>query len=229
MKTILMMLALTPALYAQEASIFRTFSVVPLVGPGATVTIQNDGPMDQYIRVSLSESVWQHRFPARSAQVLTFERECQRPPGEPRNCLVTTELEYALVQAQTEEYRAWSVMDGTTFAAINLNTFVRAVYVKPETGLAIVNPWGQTSRLTFARYIDGVERLPQTRLTLAPGSITVGFYRDLAGPVPPEGVMVLMLSELQLAVGAAECVERCVSIPVSAIGVREIMNGLNPK
>ena len=183
--------------------VFPYRQIVPYIIAGQTITIVNDEPNDQTVRVRTYSGARDYGMAAHS--IIT---------------ILTNDTGYALVESDKTNIRAFSTLLGTTVPAMHLNTYVRSLPVTPRTGIAIANPWNTTVTVTLEMYTSGAPR--RKNIQISPGSHIAGFYRDIIMPVD-KPALVYVLSTLPVGVGSAECVQDiCESVPIGSMGVREI-------
>ena len=183
--------------------VFPYRQIVPYIVAGQTVTIVNDEPNDQTVRIRTYSSI--RDYPIAANSVLTIP---------------ASETGYALVESDRTNVRAYAVIQGTTIPAMYLNTYSRSIRVTPKTGIAIANPWNVLVTITFEQHVNG--NVSRKSIQIMPGSHIVGFYRDIAGPVDKQS-LVFILSSMPVGVGAAECIkDTCESVVVGSMGVREV-------
>ena len=188
---------------ALVAQTFPYRQILPYIVAGQTITIMNDEPNDQTVRIRTYSGV--RDYPAAANSVITIP---------------TSETGYALVESDKTNVRAYATVQGTTIPAMYLNTYSRSLRVTPKTGIAIANPWNVLVTITFEQHVSG--SVSRKSIQIMPGAYIAGFYRDIVAPVDKQS-LVFILSSMPVGVGAAECIKDiCESAVVGSMGVREI-------
>ena len=175
--------------------------ILPLVLQGV-VTVQNFGPSDLRVTARFTDYSIEQTVLSHSEKDFTVYTDG-----------------FALIETNSPDIQAWTVIDGVTFKATRLEGHNRAFAASPDSGVAIANPWREDVTGTFWIYRAAYGTLVDyVQNTFRSGKTAVGFFREMIYPVEGD-VVVQLVSRRPLGVVAAECMAGCIGIPVHAVGV----------
>ena len=179
--------------------LFAEVQVIPLTAPDTYVYVQNANPSPQKVTIAF-----------------TSVKHTVDVGGYTTAQIRSTERGYVLVTSQFPVL-TWTQIDSAVIAGVYLNTQHRTFTARPNTGIAIANPWNERTRITFWRYAAATgQPVDYKNAVIEPGNNLTGFLDDILGK--SDGMQIAVLAERRVAVAVAACTVTCITLPVDATG-----------